>query len=225
MVAGFWIIAGSAIGLAFLVQLINKLTINEKYVDETKEKMNKMQKEIKGMDVKSKEFQANQEKIIDMNLGLMKQQMKPMIFTFIPYIVGFWILGAMFGFIPVAVGSDVTFEVNGHGMIVSECLELNKTIDGKETFEATVGSDNCTILVNNQELDVELIGLETEHTEKVGDTSVVVSPQKQIFITLPFNIPFVGNEIGWLGTFIIFSFTTSMILTKALKGKYLRKWE
>ena len=119
---GIFIIIGSAIRLAFLVQLINKMFINEKYVDETKEKMNKMQKDIKGMDVKSKEFQEKQERIIDMNLGLMKQQMKPMIFTFLPYIVSFWLLGAMFSFMPVMVGSDVTFDINGNSVIVSECL-------------------------------------------------------------------------------------------------------
>ena len=225
MVASLYIVILSAIALASSVQLINKLMINEKFVDESRAKMTKMQKDLKGVDIKSKHYQETQEKIIDMNLSMMKQQMKPMIFTFIPYIIGFWLLGAMFGFMVIGVGSDITFEVNGDATIVSECLDLNKTIDGKEKFTATVSSENCSMMIDGKEMDITLIGAEAPIELKTDNAKIVISPPKQVILELPFEIPYVGSKLGWLGTFIIFSFSTSMILSKALKGKYLRKWE
>ncbi len=225
MVSGLIIVAGTAIGLAFLTQLINKLLINEKFVDETREKMKKMQKELKGIDVKSKEFQQKQDKILEMNFALMKQQFKPMFVTFVPYIVIFYLLGGLFSYAPISVGSQIQIDVSGNALIESPCLGLNETIQGKGTLIATVNSENCKILINGNEANISLIGASNEINLNVEDVALKILPPKQVFINLPFDLPVVGNQIGWLGTFIIFSFATSMILNKALKGIYLRKWE
>ena len=55
MVAPIITIAGIAVGLSVMTIIINKLLINEKMVNETREKMKELQKELKGIDPKSKE--------------------------------------------------------------------------------------------------------------------------------------------------------------------------
>jgi uncharacterized membrane protein (DUF106 family) len=225
MVNGVLIVAGSALGLSLLTIVINKLLINEKLVDNTKVEMSNIQKELKGMDSKSKEFQNKQEKILDMNMVIMKQQFKPMFATFLPYIIGFYLLGAMFSYSIIDIGSEVKFDVKGNALIESTCLDLNKTISGKETFKAVVNSNDCKFLVNGKDSGTNLIGVKTITNLKIDDTTITITPTKQVLINLPFSIPAVGNKLGWLGTLVISSFVTSMILNKALKGVYLRKWE
>lgn len=225
MANGLLIIFGSAIVLSFLTQIINKLMINEKLVDESRDKMNRLQKELKGLDIQSKEFREKQDTILDINMMIMKQQFKPMFATFLPYIIVFYFLAAMFAYQPIAIGSQVHFNVNGNCVIESQCLNLNKTISGKEAFYATVNSSDCQISVNGKESNLSLIGLKTETKLNIDNVALIITPPKQALINLPFNFPLIGNELGWLGTFVIASFVSSMVLTKALKGKYLRKWE
>ncbi len=225
MVSDFMILVLVAIGLSVMTQLINKLLINEKFVEKSREKIKNMQKEIKNLEPKSKEFRKNQEEIIDLNFKLMKQQFKPMIFTFLPYILAFYFLGSMFAFMPMAVGSQINVHVSGSGIIESECLGLNETFQNKEIFNVEIQSNDCEIIVNDNEVELNLIGKQEEVTASVGDVNIKLEPEKRIFLNLPFNIPFIGNELGWLGTFIMFSFASSLILNKSLKGVYLRKWE
>lgn len=225
MIGDLWIIVLIAIGLSVMTQLINKLLINEKFVDKSREKIKKMQEEIKGLEHTSKEFRKKQEEIINLNFTLMKQQFKPMIFTFLPYIIVFYFLGTMFAFNPIMVGSNIDVIVSGSGVIESDCLNLNETFEGKEIFEVEVQKNDCEIFIDNQELKIELIGKQEEIVENIGNNEIEIRPEKRTFLSLPFNIPFIGNEIGWLGTFIIFSFASSIILNKSLKGVYLRKWD
>ncbi len=221
----FWLVTGLGIGLSALTILINKLMINEKLVDETREKIKNMQKELKGLDPKSKEFQEKQEKILDLNTVIMKQQFKPMFITFLPYIIVFYLIGNMFAFSPIDVGSNILLEVKGDNVtVVSDCLGLNETVHGKGSFEATVGSNNCTIFINGNKID-NIIGKKDIFEMDIENTHIKITPPKEVFINLPFSLPFFGNKIGWLGTFIIFSFATSLIVNRALKGVYLRKWE
>lgn len=225
MIPGIWIVIGVSVCLAFMTQIINKLLINEKYADESRKKMSEIQKELKTLNPQSKEFREKQDKMLDMNMTIMKQQFKPMMFTFLPYIFVFYLLGAAFSFAPIEVGSTIQLDVSGNAHIFSECLNLNETVNNNAIFEANVTSNGCNIMVNGEDAGMELIGTSKETTVNIGDVSLKITPPKQVFLDLPFDIPFVGSKIGWLGTYIIFSFAVSMILNKVLKGKYLRKWE
>ena len=111
MMNALLIVIGLGVGLSAMTILINKLMINEKLVNTTKEKIKELQKEIKGLDVKSKEFKEKQEKILDMNFVIMKQQFKPMFITFLPYIIVFYLVGGMFAYAPIDVGSHIKLDV------------------------------------------------------------------------------------------------------------------
>lgn len=224
MVSDFLIVTGLGIGLSIFTILVNKLLINEKFVDKSKADMKKMQSELKGLDVKSKEFKEKQNKIMSINFDLMKQQFKPMMVTFLPYIIIFYLIGNMFAFAPIAVGSLVHFDVIGNTHLESKCLDLNKTIEKSESFDATVNSVNCTVLVNGKATD-NIVGKQDIINFNANNSAVKITPPKEVFINLPFNLPFIGNTLGWLGTFILFSFVTSTIFNRLLKGIYLRKWE
>ena len=224
MISDFWIVTGLSVGLSIFTILVNKLLINEKFVDESKANMKKMQSDLKGLDVQSKEFKEKQNKIMAINFDLMKQQFKPMMVTFLPYIIIFYLIGNMFAFAPIAMGSPVHFDISGSTHIESNCLSLNKTIEKSASFDAVVNSSNCTVLVNGKSTG-NIVGKQDVITLNADKSVVKITPPKEVFINLPFSIPFIGNTLGWLGTFILFSFVTSTVLNRLLKGVYLRKWE
>lgn len=220
------IVALVALGVTSLTQLINKLLINEKFTDNAREKMKELQNKLKTFtDSKSKEFIQVQDELLDINFKIMKQQMKPMIFTFVPYIFIYWLLASAFAYAPITVGSNVTVKMNGHGMIYADCLGLNQTIDGYKEGTYTVNSGACLLAVNNSTANLSLSGNTGIISNNIGGVDVSIVPPKNRIIPLPFSLPYVGDSFGWLGTFIIFSLIFSVILGKALKGKYLRKWE
>ena len=217
------IVGGIAFVLALTTQLINKLLINEKLVDENKEKMKEYQKKLKTLEPKSKEFNEMQDKVLDISMVNMKQQFKPMIFTFIPFIIIFYLISGMFAFSAIDVGSEVQVELKGNGIFEAECLGINETINSKFTTKAIVSGD-CTANLGGREANLSLVGSKKPINLDLSNLKLMITPPKLVFFTLPFSLPFIGASIGWLGTFITFSLISSLILSKLLKGKYLRKW-
>jgi uncharacterized membrane protein (DUF106 family) len=217
-----------ALGITLLTQLINKLLINEKYVDGARVRMKEIQGQLKTItDIKSKEFTQMQDELLDTNFKIMKQQMKPMILTFLPYIFIYWLLAAAFAYTPIMVGSDVTVRItpNGHGLVVADCLGINNTFTSYNESVYTVNSGTCQLHLNNDTSNLTLEGKKEIVSQNAGGIDFQIVPPKNKIIPLPVSLPYVGDGLGWLGTFIIFSLIFSLLLTKALKGKYLRKWE
>ena len=212
--------------ISLLSQLINKLLINEKRSDEGRARMKELQRKVKTVtDIKSKEYTQIQDEILDINFKIMKQQMKPMIFTFLPYIFVFYILAGAFAYMPLDVGTNVTVKITGNGMIYADCMDLNQTVNGTFVESFIVKSTDCTIVMNNNTINQSLADKTEIVSNNGGGMTMEVTPPKNIVLTLPFSIPFIGNSLGWLGTYILFSFVFSILLSKALKGRYLRKWD
>jgi len=216
-------IAGIALGLSLFTQIVTKFLVNEKMVDEGRAEISELQKSIKGMDPKSKEFNQKQERMLDLNFKIMKQQFKPMFVTFIPYILVFYFIGNMFAFTPFMPGEPVEVSIKGQGDVVIPCIGLNDSIKG---FNGVVELQEleCTAEMNGRETNIELNGT-APYENEVNSLKLKINPPKKIFISLPFNLPLIGSQFGWLGTFILISLPTSLILQKALKGRYFRKWE
>jgi uncharacterized membrane protein (DUF106 family) len=218
------IIGGISSGLALLTQIINKLMINEKRADEMTNEMNRIQKELKTIDPKSKEFSDKQEKMLDINLDRMKMQFKPMFVTFLPYIIMFYILAGVFAYGPIVVGSTVGLSITGSGHVYSDCLGINKDVIDKLSEKVNITSENCTLTLGKTTTAIEL-GNNKPISFTAENMAINIMPPGRKYIPLPVSLPFVGDSLGWLGTYIIFSFIASAIISKLLKGRYLRKWE
>ena len=219
------IVALVALGVSSLTQLINKLLINEKYTDGARAKMKELQTKLKTVtDVKSKEFTQMQDEVLDINFNIMKQQMKPMIFTFVPYIFIYWLLAGAFAYNPVEIGSNMTVLINGHGTVFADCLELNQTINGSYEGTHILKSADCQLNINGNVVNQTVAGKKEIITQNVGGIDISITPPKNKILPLPVTLPYIGDGLGWLGTFVIFSLVFSVVLGKVLKGKYLRKW-
>lgn len=217
-------VIGFAFGLSLLSQVINKLMINERRTDKNREEMKKIQGELKGLDPKSKEFSEKQNRMLDINMEIMKQQFKPMLFTFVPYIFIFYLMSSMLAYAPIAVGTTVGVNILGSGNVFSDCLNLNQTVTDTFNTAAQVKSETCKVTLGSSELDLDLVGKQGIVEKEAGGMKLRITPPGNIYIPLPVSLPIVGDSLGWLGTFVLFSFISSLILSKLLKGRYLRKW-
>ena len=215
-----------AFGVSALTQLINKLLVNEKYVDEARERMKQLQKQMKEVkDIKSKEFTQAQDQMMDINFNIMKQQMKPMLLTFLPYLIVFWVMSATFAYLPFEVGSNATVKINGNAPVSIDCLGFDQTVAGHFEGAYAVSSTECSMNVGTTLVNLSLAGKKEIVTQEVAGLKVEIVPPERQFIPLPVNLPFIGDSLGWFGAFIISSLLSSVILGKALKGRYLRKWQ
>lgn len=219
-----WLVLLAA-GLSLMTQIVNKLMINEKKTDQYRKDINDVQKELKTMDPKSAEFTKKQDEMLDKNMWIMKQQFKPMMVTLLPYLIVFYFLTPIFAYNPIMLGSTVSVSISGTGDVFSECLNIDTTVSGSFKNITTIQSDNCTASFGNANLNLDLIGASSIKTYEANGLKMTVMPPEKIYVPLPISIPFAGNSLGWLGTFIWSSLITSLILTKVLKGRYLRKWE
>ena len=214
-----------ASGLSLFTQVVNKLTINEKQADKYRADIKKLQNELKGLDPKSDEFNKKQDEMLDKNMWIMKQQFKPMMFTFLPYIIVFYFLTPIFAYNTIAVGSMVNVNVAGTGTIFSDCLHIDTAVSGSFKNITAVSSDDCTAKFGTTELALDLVGSSSVKTYEANGLKMTVTPPEKVYIPLPISIPLAGKSLGWLGTFIWSSLFASLILTKLLKGIYFRKWE
>ncbi len=225
MVSDLLAVSGIAIGLSVITILINKLLINEKLVNDSRERMKKLQKELKEVDPKSKEYHEKQDELLNINMTIMKQQFKPMFITFLPYIIVFYIIGASFAYAPIGVGSQIHFDISGNGHLAIPCAGINETFSKSQSMDATINSSDCKVFINGNEVNTSILGASKVVNIAKDNLTVKITPHKLVFIKLPFSLPWMGSEIGWLGTYILISLVTSSILNKALKNVYLRKWE
>lgn len=213
------------IGVSVLTQMLNKLLINEKQMDESKARMKELQTKLKTItDIKSKEFTQMQDEILDINFKMMRQQFKPMIFTFAPYLLIFYFMSGAFAYLPFDVGSEVTVKLDGNGDIFAECLGLSQSVSGHYEAQHQLTSTDCEFVVNNNNATQSLADKKEIVVQDAYGIRIELVPPKHKFIPLPFTLPYVGDALGWLGTFILTSLVSSVILGRALKGRYLRKW-
>jgi uncharacterized membrane protein (DUF106 family) len=221
---GIMIIAAVACGLSLMTQIVNKIMINEKKADRMTVEISTIQKDLQKLDTKSKEFEQKQEKMMDMNLERMKMQMKPLLVTFLPYIIIFYFITGALAYGVIAPGTNVSVLITGTGHVTSECLGIDQDITEDFKKSLTVGSEDCKITLGAVETAIKTGGKEPINFN--SDTlQLQIMPPQKTYIPLPVSLPMVGNSLEWLGTFVLFSFISSIILTKVLKGRYLRNWE
>jgi uncharacterized membrane protein (DUF106 family) len=215
-----------ALGASCITQLINKLMVNEKYVDGARAKMKGLQEKLKTItDIKSPDFTKAQDELLDINFNIMKQQMKPTFVTFIPYLFLYWLMSSTFAYAAMDIGSNVTLKITGTGNYAIDCISFNQTVTGSYEGVHVLSAGDCHFSVANVTTNQSVLGKKEIVSQSIGSNEISLIPSKNRVIPLPVSLPYVGDALGWLGTFVLFSLIFSLVLGKALKGKYLRKWE
>jgi uncharacterized membrane protein (DUF106 family) len=126
-----------SIGTTLISQAVYQLMVDHNFVDKAKEDIKELQKKLKGLNPKQKEYTHTLNRQMDLNMKLFKQTMKPSMVTIIPFLLIFAFMSRVY------------------------------------------------------------TGLEVLH--------------------LPFTIPLLGkNWLGWIGTFVLFSFIFTTVIQRVM---------
>lgn len=205
-----------------------------KEVTEGQKKLNKLIKE------NPEKAMKLQKEIMSKNAEVMKQNFKPMLLTFIPLILIFGWLSNHLAYEPIRPGEQfnvtITTEPRMKGTLTLETTPPLKYYQGKKgatittneakkqgeaTWTLTAEKEGTYTLIINKTITKEIIisnnygeyAPPKEQINKEGYKEIIISNKK---IKPLKGAPIIGG-FGWLGTYIIFSLITSIIIRKALK--------
>lgn len=225
-----WAILLVSVVLSFVTTLIYKYATNQDLMKRLKNEMNELKKEMKELKHDPQAAMAVNKKMMETNTKYMTQSMKPMIFTFLPIILIFGWLSAHFSYAELHTGQEFTVDAlaeDFQGMVeiqAPEGIELTSAAkknltNSKATFTLKAqkeGEHYLQIKAGDSNYDVPaVVGKDPEEKtytfKKPPVKSVTIGYEKNIVMNL------FGWKLGWLGTYIIFSIISSMIIRKWMK--------
>ena len=218
--------------ISLIITIVYKYVTDQTLMKDLKQRQKEMQKKMKELKKEPEKMMKVQKEAMELNMRYMKQSFKPTLITFIPIIIIFGWLNANMAFYPIMPSQEFSatamFNEGYTGNVtisVPEGIEIvgEKTAqieEGAAEFRLK-GEEGNYLLVFDYEgrhFDKELTitkGQRYAPVQKVFKKESVkainIGNKKLIALNL------FGWEIGWLGTYIIFSLVFSLGLRKLLK--------
>lgn len=229
----FWAIVILSFILALLISLIYKYTTNQSLMRDLKSETKELQKEMKQLKHDPKAMMQVQKKAMETNMKYMMHSMRPMLFTFIPIIIIFGWMSAHFAYLPITPGQEFTTSIFVEDedanvtLNVPEGLELisektQKITAGEAKWKLKGGAGTYLLEYDykgQKETKEIIITEDKEYVEPVksikeGNVKKITVSNEPVKII---NLYFRGWQLGWVGTYIIFSIIFSLIIRKSLK--------
>ncbi len=226
----FWAILILSLVVSLVITLVYKRFTNQTLLKQLKEDMKQHQKKIKEHKDNPQKIGELQKQALEANMQLMKHSFKPTIITLLPILLIFGWVSPHYTFAPLLpyASFDVVLNMQqGIGGVVKgiapEGVQMseNQTItNGQATFQisAKQGDHIVQFKLNNKTYD-KLIHITTlpeslEEIKTVDDEQVkkiTINYQKLIVMDL------FGWQLGWIGSYIIWSIAFSIIFRKVLR--------
>ncbi len=238
----FLVVAFLATFMSLLITLIYKFSTDQNLMKQLKNEMKELQKEMKELKNNPERMMEVNRKMMQTNSKYMTKTLKSTLITFIPIMLIFPWMYANLAYEPILPNTEFSVEAAfSRGAFGEVNIEVpdgitvlgnkNKEItDNKATWvlkgEAGDynGEDAIKILIGDRvEYKNLLITREQDYYEPVENyresplntVKVEHEPKKVLHFGENFNL--LGYRGGWLGTYIIISIITSMIIRKLLK--------
>jgi uncharacterized membrane protein (DUF106 family) len=218
--------------ISLMVVIIYKFTTDQNLMKQLKEEMQAFQKEMKELRDHPEKALEVQGKAMETNMKYMMQSFRSTLFTMLPIILIFGWLNAHLAFAALAPGQEFPVELKFNqgvtGTITTlapDGLELttdgNKTIsDGSAIFTFkgdTEGAHTLAFRFGNKDYTKDVLITSSRNydppidTFPDGDVKSITVGLKKLVVTNLF-----GWQIGWLGTYILWSLLFSIVLRKLL---------
>lgn len=217
--------------MTVITTLIYKYATDQKALKIHREEMKKIQKKMKESRDDPKKAMKLQKEMWSKSKGSFKQSLKPMLITFIPVILFFSWLGATLVFAPLLPGAVVNTTMSFHdasgfaSLDVPEGVELlsdseQEILDNKATwnFKAIEGDYIFNYVYENSSISKNVLVTESQGYEEpltvfeTGNIKSLSVEHKELKI-----LDLFGWEIGWFGTYIIFTLIFSFVFRKMFK--------
>ena len=200
----FFIIFIVAFCLLLLTNVLSKFLINQKDVKAKKDRIGELNKEMKS---KKNDVDATKKlmgEILRENNSIFKMTMKPLLVSFVFVIITLPIIHGIYNdkFL-----TQNTTEVEIGNVFGSEKYAVRMSGD-----EITIGDSTCTIPCDAQQLNGAIFNIKKETQEDVEKIKL-----ERVMLLMPFSLPLLGNDMGWLAAYIIISVPIMIIQKRFLK--------
>ena len=200
----FFIIFVVAFSLLLLTNVLSKILINQKDVKAKKDRIQELNKEMKG---KKNDVDATKKlmgEILRENNSIFKLTMKPLLVSFIFVIIALPIIHGIYNdkFL-----TPVSTEVEIGNVFGSQKYAVQMNGD-----EITLGDTTCKIPCDAQQINGAIFNIKKE----MKDGTEMIKLER-VMLLLPFPLPFLGTDMGWLAAYIIISVPIMMIQKRFLK--------
>lgn len=227
-----WVIAVISLVISLIVTLIYKFMTDQNLMKRLKDEMKALQNEMKELKAHPEKMMEVQKKAMQTNMQYMMQSMKSTLVTFIPIIIIFGWMNANIAYEPLLPGQEFTVSANFAGgtdglISIDSFPELEiqgnktKSIDDGKVIWILKGSEgDYTLDYNyNDEKYTQEVLITNEQAYKPVSKTIKGSELKSLQIgNKPKKVLNLGFwNIGWLGSYIIFSLAFSMLLRKVFK--------
>lgn len=186
-----------------VVNILYKFLIKQKEAKALKERVNEIKDEMKKYQKegnKEKTSQALSEMLSAQN-KLMRMTLKPMLISLIVFALFLPFINTMFGDVHVKIDNSFGDFSIGNSSYQLEKTQAGINIIGSATF-------SCEQLPCEKDLD----GYKWKINQR--DKDIVFA---RVIVQMPVPIPVIGNELGWLGWYILCTIPVVIILRRALK--------
>ncbi len=217
--------------ISLLITLVYKYATNQLLMKQLKDDVKKYQQEMKTHKADPKKVSEIQSQAMNANMQLMKHSFKPTLITLLPIIIIFGWVSGHFDYDPIMPGQQFNLTIETiPGLAGSvelqappQVLVSNTTTtitENKATFmlQAPEGDWSLRLLVNNQTYEKHVV-VSQSRTRVEKELLVNDKTLKKITVsyadTVVLNL--FGWQLGWIGSYILFSIVFSMGLRKLLK--------
>ncbi len=189
-----------SIGVGALSQLSYWLLTDRKKVKELKAKINEYNQKLKSIKRESEEFTKAYSEYLSITSELLKENLKPTIYTFVPFLILFFVLEYYFAYVPIHYNQQITF-------INSSTFSSTCSLSHVSANKYLLNVSNCEVLVGNETINVSsLLGKFQVQKYKGGE----FIPQE-----LGVNSPI--GFINWFWIYFIVTFITSIVLSNVFE--------
>lgn len=225
-----WAVLIVSVVVSFLISVIYKMTTDQNLMKQLKDEMQELQKEAKELREHPEKAMEVQKQMMETNMKYMMQSMRATFFTIIPVILIFGWMSANFAYTPLYVGDEFTVTAYFDGDTVAqlnapEGLEIisknQQPVAAGQAQWSLKGEEAGDYLMqftyNDKMYTVPLYISSGERKYAPNTKSIGVDGFKRVDINykkLPI-LPWIGW--GWLGSYIVFSIISSMLIRKWLK--------
>jgi len=218
--------------VSLITVLVYKYTTDQNLMKQLKDEMKAFQKQAKELKEHPEQAMAVQKKAMETNMKYTMHSFSSTLYTIVPIILIFGWLSAHYAFLPITPGQEFSVELGINsgttGNVTATAPEgvqltgesMRTITDGSAifTFNGDEGPHTLTFDAGGKEYTTKVLvtrgrGYENPLSlQSDGPVrSILVGNKKLIVMDL------FGWQLGWLGSYIIFSIVFSLALRKALK--------
>jgi uncharacterized membrane protein (DUF106 family) len=225
-----WILLILSFLISLIITLIYKAMTDQDLMKQLKSETKEFQKEMRELKDHPEKMMAVQKKAMQTNMKYMGLSMKPTLVTFIPIIVIFGWMHAHLAYEPILPNQDFTVTANFKNSIDVVSLSVPEGLTMISDSTQMVVDDKANWLLKGglgeYVLEYEFEGAKYNQELLIANELAYKQPIKTIkndrLKSLQINneklkvMNLFGWQLGWLGTYIIFSLIFSLSLRKMM---------